>query len=184
MTRSSAKEGDLIAVLGYPGLSAAGLKVLKDQKNFDPQTTKLFKTAHLHPEPRTDSGPKLAALGVKTAIDISDGLLSDLTHICEASGVHAVTRTQDLPAHPQLKQHFEHDYIDMILTGGEDYELLFTAPRQVIDAVMETMKPSPTIIGEIIAGKPGEVTVIDAEGKVVTVDNRGWDHYKRALSNG
>jgi thiamine-monophosphate kinase len=184
MTRSSAKAGDLVAVLGFPGLSAAGLKVLKDQKNFDPQTTKLFQNAHLHPEPGMDTGPKLAACGVKTAIDISDGLLSDLGHICEASGVHAVIRTQDLPAHPQLKQHFPHDYIEMILTGGEDYDLLFTAPRQVMDTVMETMKPSPTIIGEITAGKPGEVTVINAEGKNVTVDNRGWDHYKRAPSNG
>jgi thiamine-monophosphate kinase len=184
MTRSSAKAGDLIAVFGYPGLSAAGLKTLKDQKNFDPQTAKLFKNAHLHPEPEMDAGAKLAACGVKTAIDISDGLLSDLAHICEASGISAVIHTQDLPAHPQLKQHFEHDYIDMILTGGEDYELLFTAPRQVLDTVMETMKPPPTIIGEITADKAGEVTVIDAEDKAITVDNRGWDHYKRAPSNG
>lgn len=184
MTRSSAKAGDLIAVLGYPGLSAAGLKTLKDQKNFDPQTTMLFKNAHLHPEPGMDAGPKLAALGVKTAIDISDGLLSDLAHICEASSVNAVIHTQDLPVHPELKKHFEHDYVDMILTGGEDYDLLFSAPRHVMDTVMSTMQPSPTVIGEITAGKPGEVTVIDAEGKTITVDNRGWDHYKRAPSNG
>ncbi|MCX6006466.1 MAG: thiamine-phosphate kinase [Chloroflexi bacterium] len=184
MTRSSAKAGDLIAVFGYPGLSAAGLNALKNQRNLDPESMKLLKNAHLHPEPRLDIGPKLAACGVKTAIDISDGVLSDLAHICEASKVSAVLRTKDLPVHPLLKQHFQQDYIDMILTGGEDYELLFTAPRQVMDTVIEVMKPAPTIIGEITAGKPGEITIFDAEGKPITVDNRGWDHYKRAPSNG
>ncbi len=184
MTRSSAKAGDLVAVFGYPGLSAAGLKALKDQRNPDPESMKLFINAHLRPEPRLDVGPELAACGVKTAIDISDGVLSDLSHICEASGVSAVLHTKDLPVHPQLKQHFQQDYIDMILTGGEDYELLFTAPHQVIDAVIEVMKPAPVVIGEITAGKPGGITVFDAAGKPITVDNRGWDHYKRALSNG
>jgi len=184
MTRSSSKAGDLIAVFGYPGLSAAGLKALKEQRNLDPESMKLFKNAHLHPEPRLDVGAKLAACGVKTAIDISDGVLSDLAHVCEASKVSAVIHTKDLPVHPQLKQHFEHDYIDMILTGGEDYELLFAAPRQVMDTVIDVMKPAPTIIGEIITGKPGEITIFDAAGKPITVDSRGWDHYKRAPSNG
>jgi thiamine-monophosphate kinase len=184
MTRSSAKAGDLIAVLGYPGLSAAGLKTLKDQRNLDAESMKLFRNAHLHPEPDLDSGPKLAAFGVKTAIDISDGLLSDLGHICEASGVSAVLYTNDLPAHPKLKEHFKQEYIDMILTGGEDYELLFTAPPQVMNKVMETMQPRPTIIGNITAGKPGELVVTDHTGKPITVDSRGWDHFKRALANG
>jgi thiamine-monophosphate kinase len=184
ITRSSARQGDLVAVFGYPGLSAAGLKTLKDLRIFDSESMKLFKNAHLHPEPRLDSGSKLAACGVKTAIDISDGVLSDLAHICEASGVSAVLRTRDLPVHPQLKQHFDKDYLDMILTGGEDYELLFTAPRQVMDTVTDVMKPAPTVIGEITAGKPGEITILDAAGKPITVDNRGWDHYKRAPSNG
>jgi thiamine-monophosphate kinase len=184
ITRSSARQGDLVAVFGYPGLSAAGLKTLKDLRILDSESMKLFKNAHLHPEPRLDAGSKLAACGVKTAIDISDGVLSDLAHICEASGVSAVLRTKDLPVHPQLKQHFEQDYIDMILTGGEDYELLFTAPHPVMDKVMDEMQPAPTIVGEITAGKPGEITIYDAEGKPITVDKRGWDHYKRAPSNG
>jgi thiamine-monophosphate kinase len=184
LTRSSAKAGDLIAVFGYPGLSAAGLRAIKDQRNMDAESLQLFKQAHLHPEPRLNCGAALAACGVKTAIDISDGLNADLGHICEASGVSAVLHSQALPAHPQLKQQFEKEYINMILTGGEDYELLFTAPRQVIDKVMNEIQPAPTIIGEITSGKPGEITVLDGPGNPVIVDSRGWDHYKRAPSNG
>ena len=76
------------------------------------------------------------------------------------------------------------DSLDFVLGAGEDYELLFAAPRQVMDTVIDVMKPAPTIIGEIITGKPGEITIFDAAGKPITVDSRGWDHYKRAPSNG
>ncbi|MBN1375040.1 MAG: thiamine-phosphate kinase [Dehalococcoidia bacterium] len=184
MTRSSAKAGDLIAVFGYPGLSAAGLKAIKDPLNMDADSLKLFKQAHLHPEPRLDSGAMLAACGVKTAIDISDGLHSDLGHICEASSVSAVVNSQALPAHPQLKRQFPKEYIDMILTGGEDYELLFTAPRRVMDKVIKAIHPAPTIIGEITSGKRGDIVILDDSGILIIVDSRGWDHYKRAPSNG
>lgn len=184
MTRSDARIGDLIAIFGHPGLSAAGLKSLKDLMDMPAPALKKFRTAHLRPAPRPNSGLKLASCGVKAAIDTSDGLLSDLGHICEASGVNAVIYQQNLPVHPLLKRYFRQDYPGLVLTGGEDYELLFTANEDVMDTVINSVRPSPTIIGAISAGRPGNITVLDARGKPVRLGRRGWDHYKKRAKNG
>ena len=184
MTRSAARPGDLIAVFGHPGLSAAALRAIQTRCTLSARAMKLFGNAHLHPTPRLGSGPQLAACGVASAIDISDGLLSDLGHICEASKVGAVIYEQNLPVHPLLKRYFKEDYIGLVLAGGEDYELLFTANKDVMDAVIESTDPAPAIIGEITEGKQGKITVLNAQGKHVKLDHKGWDHYKRAPANG
>jgi thiamine-monophosphate kinase len=179
MTRSTARPGDLIAVSGFPGLSAAGLKLMKAKAVVSEQAAKLFRKAHLHPELGLNSGPDLASCGVTAAIDTSDGLLSDLGHICEASVVSAVIYEQNLPVHPLLRKYFKKDYLDMVLTGGEDYKLLFTAAHEVMETVINSIKPTPTIIGEIIPGKIGKISVMDATGKPIKFNYQGWDHYKR-----
>jgi thiamine-monophosphate kinase len=185
MKRSTASSGDLIAVFGYPGLSASGLKISKLQLPVvSSPARKLFLGAHLHPAPQLNSGPSLAACGVKTAIDTSDGLLSDLSHICEASRSGAVIYEQSMPVHPLLKRYFKRDFMDMVLTGGEDYELLFTADCDTMRKVQQSMKPAPSIIGEITAGKKGAITVLDPQGKPVEYGHKGWDHYKGLPGNG
>lgn len=184
MTRTAAKPGDLIAVIGYPGISAAALAALKMNVSLSQRALKLFNAAHLHPIPPLDSGPLLVACGVRAAIDISDGLLSDLGHICEASGVSATLYEQNLPVHPLLKRYFKQDYLKLVLTGGEDYKLLFTAGRSAIDKAAKCIKPAPTIIGEIASGKRGKITVRDRYGKQVKLDYRGWDHFRWAPAHG
>jgi len=178
MTRSSARPGDQVAVFGYPGLSAAGRKVLSQFISTDADALQLFKKAFLHPTPAFTVGPLLAGLGVKTAIDISDGLISDLTHICEASHLGATLHLEDLPVHPFLTRYFGRESVKMVLAGGEDYELLITAGRDVMERVSQSFNPPPVIIGELTDDKPGSISLLDGAGNPVHIDFSGWDHYK------
>lgn len=177
LMRSAAKAGEFIAVTGYTGLSAAGLRMLKKNLKFDDATARLFRAAHLKPAPRVKEGQMLLHCGVKTAIDISDGLLADLTHICEASRVSARIRQDLIPIHDALRAHFNDDYHKLALAGGEDYELLLTAPGRIIEKVKKSLSCQVTVIGEITADRPGQVTVVDSEGKTVLPQQWGWDHF-------
>ena len=178
MTRSSARPGDLVAVFGFPGLSAAGRKALSQFINMDADALKLFKNAHLRPALDFNNGHLLAGLGVRTAIDISDGLVADLTHICVASGVAATLHLEKLPIHPLLIKYFGGESLKMSMAGGEDYLLLFTATPDVLKKVNATFDPAPAVIGEITEGKPHAVSLLDAGGNPVHIDLSGWDHYK------
>jgi len=178
MTRASARPGDLIAVFGFPGLSAAGHKALTQFINLDADALQLFKNAHVRPSPELNNGPLLAGHGVRTAIDISDGLAADLTHICTASGVAATLHLNKLPIHPFLSKYFGRDCLKMCLAGGEDYELLFTATPDVLKRIDAAFYPNPVIIGEITEGKPYAVSILDEAGNPMHIDLSGWDHYK------
>jgi thiamine-monophosphate kinase len=178
LTRSAAVPGDQIAVTGYLGLSAAGLRTLKQHLKFDVETTQLLRQAHLKPMPRIDEGQILLRHGVKAAIDISDGLIADLTHICQASKVSAGINQDELLIHPALKNNFKSDYLQLALSGGEDYELLFTASNQVIAQIKQAVSCPVTVIGDITQGKPGQVTLIDADGGIIPWQKAGWEHFK------
>jgi thiamine-monophosphate kinase len=178
LTRSEAAPGDQIAVTGYLGLSAAGLKILKAKRKLDSKTTAFFREAHLRPRPRVTEGQALAQHGVKTAIDLSDGLLGDLKHICKASNVGARVWINKLPIHPLLKSTFKKESRGLALSGGEDYELLFTARSKIIVKLRNIMSIPVTVIGEIAADKQGQVTLLDEHGKAVKWDETGWDHFK------
>ena len=178
LTRSAATPGDQIAVTGYLGQSAAGLKMLKPERKLDSKTTAFFREAHLRPRPRVAEGQILVQHGVRAAIDISDGLISDLTHICKASRVGAKLWIDKLPIHALLKAAFKKESLRLALSGGEDYELLFTARSEVIDKLKEIMSSPMTVIGEIVSDDPGQVTLLDEQGKAVKWDERGWDHFK------
>jgi thiamine-monophosphate kinase len=175
--RSAAKVGEHIVVTGYTGLSAAGLRMLKKNLKFDNATTRLFREAHLKPIPRVKEGQILLHCGVKAAIDISDGLLADLTQICEASRVSARIRQDLIPIHDALRAHFKDDCQQLALAGGEDYELLFTAPGRTINKVKQSLSCPVTVIGEIADGTPGQVTMVDTEGKTISPQQGGWDHF-------
>ena len=177
LTRSAAVGGDQIAVTGYLGLSAAGLKLLKSSRKLDSKTTAFFREAHLRPRPRVNEGQVLVQHGVKAAIDNSDGLLSDLTHICKASRVGAKIWINKLPIHALLKSAFKRDYLRLALSGGEDYELLFTARGEIIDKIKDIMSSPVTVIGEIVSDSPGQVTVLDEKDKAIEWADIGWDHF-------
>lgn len=179
LTRSAAKAGEQIAITGYTGLSAAGLRMLKQNIKLDAKTSKLFKDAHLKPVPKIKEGQILLHQGVRSAIDISDGLLADLAHICKASQVSAGISQSLVPIHPSLQSYFEADCQQLALTGGEDYELLFTASNQVIEKVKRSMSCPVTIIGEIIGGSQGQVTLTDATNESLRLQQAGWDHFKQ-----
>ncbi len=176
LTRSSAESGELVAVTGELGAAAAGLEMLTKKLKFDPQATTCFRNAFLHPIPRVAEGRLLVEQGVKTAIDLSDGLVSDLNQICKASQVGARIEIERVPVEPRVKAHFSERALEMALAGGEDYELLFTAKAKVIDKVKQSAACPITVIGEILAGNKG-VTVVDSRGKPLKFTRRGWEHF-------
>jgi len=178
LTRSAAVAGDQVAVTGHLGLSAAGLKMLKQKLSFDTETCRLLRQAHLQPLPRVNEGQILLRHGVKAAIDISDGLVADLTHMCQSSKVSARINETAVPIHPAVQGNFKSDCQQLALSGGEDYELLFTAGSQVIKQIQQAMSCPVTVIGEIIQGKKAQVTIIDTNGRSIPRQQTGWEHFK------
>ncbi len=179
LTRSAARPGDKIAVTGYVGSAAAGLRMLLEKRPIEMEAARFLKVAFLHPQPRIKEGQLLVKHGVKTAIDISDGLVSDLGHICQASGVGAKVWVDRVPVAPAVKNNFQQNYLELALSGGEDYELLFTATPEIISKVSREIACPVTVIGEITE-KAGEISLTDSEGKPYNLASTGWDHFKNA----
>ncbi|MFO8101426.1 MAG: thiamine-phosphate kinase [Dehalococcoidia bacterium] len=177
MTRSGAEPGDLIAVTGNLGTSAAGLRMLRGKMQFDPETETLLRKAHLKPLPRVDEGRLLSRGGVKAAIDISDGLIADLTHVCRASRVGASLSAENIPIHPTVRDCFPNESLSLAISGGEDYELLFTAPKEIIESIKQQLADPITIIGEIVPEDPGEVKILDEGQNLITPKKGGWEHF-------
>ncbi|MCX8126844.1 MAG: AIR synthase-related protein, partial [Dehalococcoidia bacterium] len=182
MLRSAAVPGDFIGVTGSPGLSAAGLRMITTGMGVDMATARLFRRMHNMPLPRVVEGRVLRQAGVKCAIDVSDGLIGDLVHICQRSGVSAVVRLEKLPVHRRLKSVFPADYLDMILYGGEDYELLFTAGPKVLALAKNRLKCPVTVIGEIVARRDGLVAVVDKSGRPLLHGIGGWEHFRSSAA--
>jgi len=177
LTRSAARPGDKVAVTGYLGGAAAGAEMLTKKLQFDPEATASLKDAFLHPYPRIAEGQLLADQGVKAAIDISDGLISDLSHICKASQVSARIEVDRVPILPAVRANFADRALELALSGGEDYELLFTASAEVIDKVRMAAACPITVIGEITTEKPGKVTLVDSKGNPFNLHKAGWEHF-------
>jgi len=177
LTRSSAQPGDKIAVTGELGAAAACVQMLKRNLQFDRETTISLKNAFFHPIPRLPEGQLLVEQGVRTAIDISDGLILDLGHICKANGVGARIEVARVPISPPVKKGFGERALELALSGGEDYELLFTASTEVMDKVRAKASCPITVIGEILAEKAGEITLVDENGKPFHLTKTGWDHF-------
>jgi thiamine-monophosphate kinase len=178
LSRSTAKQGDLIAVTGWLGTAAAGLEMLRSRLIFRPAVTRCFQRAFARPEPRLAEGRLLVENGVKAGIDISDGLIADLGHICKASRVGAVVNLESLPIKSEVKEAFGSKAFEMALSGGEDYQLLFTGEKEIIESVGRVSSYPVTIIGEITAKNAGRITIIGEEGKRVRPQKTGWDHFK------
>ena len=177
--RSGAKEGNRIFVTGTLGDSALGLNMLKKGvKEGDPVQR------HLDPIPRVKEGGEIVRRGLATAmIDVSDGLIADLGHILEESDVGAQVYLAQLPLSAAYREHintyFKSPYL-LALAGGEDYELLFTAPEdqsEALKTLAEEVGTPITQIGEIVDVSAG-VTIVGPDGKKVPVEQRGHDHFK------
>jgi thiamine-monophosphate kinase len=175
LTRSSAKAGDIVAVTGHLGAAAAGMTLLKKDRHLDEEAESHLKDTFLHPTPRLAEGLLLVEQGVKTAIDISDGLVADLNQICKASQVGARLEVERVPIEPALKTAFGEKALELALSGGEDYELLFTASSEIVERVKKAASGPITAIGEITAGKG--VTLIGKQGKPFALKKAGWEHF-------
>jgi thiamine-monophosphate kinase len=177
LTRSAARPGDRIAVTGWLGAAAGGLEMLTGRLHFESDMATSLENSFLRPVPRVTEGQLLLKQGVKAAIDISDGLVADLNHICQASRVGARVEIEKVPVPPAVKVAFGDKALDMALSGGEDYELLFTAPAGIIEKIKERSSCPVTVIGEIVAEPALGVKLVDADGNSVSLATTGWEHF-------
>ena len=179
MLRAAARPGDLVAVTGYVGSSAGGLEVMMKDLPVRGEAAEYLKAAHRRPEPCVAQGQLLSRQGIRAAMDVSDGLLDDLSKLCYASGVAARVNVDHIPISPILKEVFPETYLDMALGGGEDYQLLFTAPEELMERVVPMLPPSAAVLGEITAGESGRVTLAGpSSGERVVSRQSGWDHFR------
>ena len=174
MRRSAARVGDALYVIGALGGAAAELeRMLKGGRPL-PRA----RSPQRFPAPRLAVGVALRELGVRCAIDLSDGLSSDLGHVVRASGVRAVVEAEALPLHALLRGRPGEGALRLALDGGEDYELLFTAPPGLV--LPEAIDGVPlTRIGEIAAAEPGwpPVTLQFRDGREEALAPGGWEHF-------
>lgn len=182
LLRSGARPGDLIYVSGALGGSSAELLMLnRDSKRF----ARLKKTEnhpHLFPQPRLSVGQRLRGRAT-AAIDISDGLSTDLAHLCEESQVSAEIESAALPIHPVAQKAasggLASSALDLAINGGEDYELLFTAspstriPREIAGVPLHQ-------IGRIIARQGRPTMTLLEKDKATVLTGRGWQHFRNS----
>lgn len=176
LRRDLGRPGDLVAVTGALGASAAGLRLLRQGASNSP--TDPLTTAHLRPVPRLGAGQALRRAGVRCAMDLSDGLLTDLDKLCAASACAAELDAPAVPIHSGALALLPDVALDLALGGGEDYELLCAAPPGVI-ALAQTLLADLglplTVVGRLVPGSG--VRLLDARGRERTAPPPGWDHF-------
>ncbi|UCH43513.1 MAG: thiamine-phosphate kinase [Dehalococcoidales bacterium] len=182
LTRSAARPREKVAVTGHLGASAAGLEMLTKGLQFNPGAMTVLTRAFRQPWPRVVEGQILVEQGVRAAIDISDGLVADLKHICQASRVGARIEIDRVPVRSEVAANFPDRAMELALSGGEDYELLFTASTEVMERVKEAVSCPVTVIGDITAENAGEIVLLDRNGNTVDQVSAGWDHFSRRAS--
>jgi thiamine-monophosphate kinase len=186
LLRSTAQPGDVIAVTGALGRSAAGLAALErvtEPAGLPRDALESVRAAHLRPTPRVNEGLWLAGAGGATSmIDLSDGLATDLGHIAEESGVGARVRLDHVPVGDgvgTVAAALGGDALAWATGGGEDYELLLTCVPAAFGRLAEGLRAATgtplTAIGEIAAASDG-VRWVDATGREVTV-GPGFEHF-------
>jgi len=171
LRRDGAQPGDSIWVSGRPGRAALGLAHLQGRTVLaEPLLGDCLSALH-RPQARVELGLALRGIA-NSAIDVSDGLLADLGHILEQSRLAARLQIPGLPPDGLER--------DCLLAGGDDYELVFTAPAgsdRQIEALANALRLPLTRIGEIVAGTSGELVLLDDGGGVVAPARRGYDHF-------
>lgn len=181
ITRSGAKAGDIIAVSGYLGDSGAGLHILKNGISRKLNSAAYLVRKHLLPEPRLALAKRLARSGAVTSmIDSSDGMAASVRFICESSGAGAKIDMESLPLSGQLKKYSLSDArldpVKMALSGGEDYELVFTV-RQRDFLRLKHAEKAITPVGVITAGK--KITYY-SHAQPQEIKTQGFQHFADA----
>jgi thiamine-monophosphate kinase len=186
--RNGAKVGDLLCITGDLGAAYLGLQILEREKRIWEQNPGVkidFEDQHylinrqLKPEARVDMIEIFKKVGLKptSMIDISDGLASEIFHLCRQSKVGALLEESGIPLHPETEQmalKFKLDPATCALSGGEDYELLFTIDPKDVDKIR--FLPEIYIAGEILDEKDG-IRLQTKGGNLHPLKAQGWNHF-------
>ncbi len=181
--RGGARPGDLVFVTGTIGDAVLGLAAARGElEGLDADCRSFLVGRYQTPQPRVQVGPGLAGLAT-ASVDISDGLVADLNHICTCSGVAALVAAPSIPVSAAARSvlNAEPRQILAMLTGGDDYEILFTAPAGAVTAIEELSRSSGvpiTAIWHVSASEgPSAVTVLDASEHPLSLPAGGWTHF-------
>lgn len=180
LLRSGAKPGDRVYLSGTIGDSAFGLKLAKGEPlTLSPSEKSSLLDRYRLPQPRLGLGRRLIGVA-SAAMDVSDGFAADLGHICQASRVGALVEAAKMPVSPALRSVLEVGEASLVevATGGDDYELLFTAPAAVellLGRIATELALPLTAVGEI-RREPG-VIVLDQNGRAVELGPGGYRHF-------
>ncbi len=175
--RDGARAGDLVGVTGQLGGSAAGLLLLQGLEATLPRATRdALLERHRRPEPRLALGRALATTGASAMIDVSDGIATDARHLADASGVAVAVELDTLPLDDgvaEVAEAADRDPAQLAVTGGEDYELLFTAPPECRSDLERAAGGSRlTWIGRVTSG--GGLVLRSGDGR--SLDLSGFEH--------
>ncbi len=184
--RSGARPGDSIYLTGNVGDSFAGLKILKKGISAPKSIASYFTKIHNEPNPLIEKGMAIAASGLANAmIDVSDGLLSDLGHICKESSVGAMLFRSKIPLSSELKSLASREKLnplELALSGGEDYHLLITVPKVNIKNFEIVCKDKGLLplylIGKIVEGKG--IKMVNDDGSLEEINIKGFNHFSRS----
>lgn len=178
--RSGAQVGDCVWVTGSIGDGALGLRAARGQlPGLAAEHVAFLADRYRLPQPRVSLGAGLPALA-HAGMDVSDGLVQDLGHICRVSNVAAVIEAATVPLSPASRAVVaaDHSQLATALTGGDDYELLFTAPQAATRAILalgQAAGVAVTAIGRIVEGQG--VNVHDEAGRPMSLGRGGWRHF-------
>ncbi|WP_067850567.1 thiamine-phosphate kinase [Alicyclobacillus mali (ex Roth et al. 2021)] len=182
ITRAGARPGDVLFVTGNLGGSAAGLDILLGRRAGSAISQAVLVERHRRPTPRIAFGREAARLGATALDDISDGLASELNEIAEASGVRLLFEGDRVPIQPEVTEYARavgKDPLEYALFGGEDYELVGTAPRDVFARLLAVAAVVGTPITAIGRVEEGDGVVMRRDGKLSVVARRGYNHFER-----
>jgi thiamine-monophosphate kinase len=175
LRRSGGQMGDALYCTGRLGGAAAELEGMLARGKMA-RVTETMEHPHLFPEPRLGVGEALRRRGLATAcLDLSDGLSSDLAHLCAESGVGAEVEEAALPVHPLAAKLEDGRALQLALHGGEDYELLFAAPASV-RMPRRLAGVAITRIGRLVR-REAAMTLVRADGRREALLPGGWEHF-------
>jgi thiamine-monophosphate kinase len=177
LRRDGAGVGDYILVTRHLGDGAAALAALEGHLNLDSEQADYLRQRFYRPEPRLTEARQIRELA-SAALDISDGLVADLGHICAASDLGAQIYVEDLPLSPALASLEDRDQaLHWALSGGDDYELCFTVPEEHmadVGLLIARGELQATVIGHMVAGAGVQCL---HQGQILELDQAGYNHF-------
>jgi len=177
LLRSGARVGDDVWVSGQLGDAALGLAFRRHEVELQPPDADQVVDRLERPTPRVQLGARLVGIA-SSAIDVSDGLAGDFRHVLRASGAGAIVNWKHVPRSPVLMQQPMHIQQRCALTGGDDYELVFTAPpNRRADVIAAAENTRVSRVGTVTAA--ADLAVLDELGTPVDTGNGAYDHFRR-----